>query len=120
MSIKRYAARADVNQAKIVDMLRKLGFSVEIIGMPSDLLIAKNGTTVVIEVKNPDQSPSKRRLTDQEREFYESWQGLYAVIETQEECLSLKEAFSMGAKAVSDWCSINMKDHFGNNYKPRA
>lgn len=41
MSLNRYAAKVDSTQKAIVDGLRKIGFRVEIIGEPVDLLVGK-------------------------------------------------------------------------------
>ena len=63
----RRAARADSNQAEIVDALRKVGASVQPIhtvggGVP-DLLVGFRGQNYLFEVKDGEKAPSDRRLT---------------------------------------------------------
>jgi hypothetical protein len=67
----RYAARVDVNQAEIVDALRKAGAYVWILGLPVDILIGYKGKTVLAEIKRD----SKAKKTALQREFFEAWPG---------------------------------------------
>jgi len=116
----RNAARIDENQPEIVKALRVSGNAVEVIKMPSDLLVARNGITVIVEVKNPEKEPSKRRLTDQERDFYDRWPGMYCVIETFDDVLELSKALRTGFKATFAYCELNMQDHFATCYRKRG
>ncbi|HXG23032.1 MAG TPA: hypothetical protein VNJ09_00645 [Chthonomonadales bacterium] len=69
--------RADHNQAEIVVALRRLGASVFVLsdvghGCP-DLLVGFRGRTFLLEVKN--MRGRGRRLTPQQVEFHQGWQG---------------------------------------------
>jgi hypothetical protein len=66
----RNAARTDANQAPIVEALRRLGCSVYVIGLPVDLLVGKNGRTVLVEVKT-----RKGRYTGLQTDFMATWRG---------------------------------------------
>lgn len=74
MTLRR-AARTDANKAPVVNALRAAGFSVFDLREPADLLVGGSGVTLVVEIKDGDKSPSKRRLTKQQREFRETWRG---------------------------------------------
>ncbi len=82
MSGKRHSvhiARADANQPEVVQKLRKAGYSVQHLhtigqGCP-DLLAAKDGINVLLEVKQPGKD-----LTLDERIWHEKWQGLVLIV----------------------------------------
>ena len=91
----RRAGKIDANQNAIVHDLRAAGCSVRITsslgqGFP-DLVVGARGKTFLLEVKDSSQPPSKRRLTPDEKEFHDSWQGHIAIVETAEE--AFKEIF---------------------------
>jgi hypothetical protein len=72
MSVKRFAARRDGNEAAIIAALRHCGASVAQIsakGLP-DLLIGYQGRTILAETKE-----RKGKLTDAQQEFITSWDG---------------------------------------------
>lgn len=71
MSLKRWAAKADVNQPEIVAALRKAGATVWHIGWPMDLLVGFNDRTLVLEVKRD----AKARHTDDQLTFLRTWTG---------------------------------------------
>jgi hypothetical protein len=89
----RRAARRDANHARIRDGLRDAGFEVRDAGGlgdgMSDLIVKHRGTGRVrfIEIKDPDQPPSKRALTDAEREVQALLGDLYVVVETLQEAV---------------------------------
>ena len=83
--------RTDHNQAAIVAALRSAGASVQTLhevgkGCP-DLLVGHRGDNYLIEVKNPAQKPSDRKLTVEEQAWHEGWKGQKAVVETEAEAL---------------------------------
>lgn len=89
----RKRGKVDANQSLIVETLRKAGATVKSLaslgnGAP-DLLVGFRRQNWIMEVKDPSQPPSKRRLTDDEKAFHLSWQGQICVIETPEEALIL-------------------------------
>lgn len=87
----RGAARVDANHARLVKELRKLGISVQSLaavgnGVP-DLLCGWRGANYLVEVKNPDMPPSKRELTDDEKEWHQGWRGRVMVALTLDDVL---------------------------------
>ena len=82
----RRAARVDENQQAIVDALKRVGVSVEIIGKPVDLLICCRGETALLEVKNPDGGD---RLTKDQVAFIARWPGRVIVAHSVDEALRL-------------------------------
>lgn len=88
----RRAAKVDRNQAEIVQALRKAGATVQSLaaigkGCP-DLLVGHNGRNLLLEVKDGDLSPSRRKLTADEREWVGGWKGRAHVVESVEEALA--------------------------------
>ena len=88
----RYAARKDANHNVIAEYLQRNGWSVFDLSaygrnLP-DLLVARAGFTALVEIKDGDKSPSKRRLSAGQREFIEGWQGAVIVGETPEQTLA--------------------------------
>ncbi len=96
----RRAARTDANQRAIVEGLRAIpGVSVAVTsragdGFP-DLVV---GLTVVdwpepvevnflLEIKDAAKPPSRRRKTDAQEKFADSWSGQYDVVESLEDAL---------------------------------
>jgi len=75
----RRAARTDENQEQIVKALRAVGASVQSLaavghGVP-DLLVGYQGKNILIEIKDGNKTPSKRKLTDDQMKWHESWNG---------------------------------------------
>jgi hypothetical protein len=77
----------DANQAEIVKALRKIpGVRVRSLaavgdGVP-DLLVGYRGRNWLLECKDPSKPPSKRKLTEDQDEFFAVWTGQVAKIET--------------------------------------
>ena len=75
----RRAARTDQNHEEIVKALRDVGATVQSLaavghGVP-DLLVGFCGQTILIEVKDAKQPPSKRRLTEDQIRWHGAWCG---------------------------------------------
>ena len=51
MGIPRYKAKQDANQPVLVDLMRKMGAHVIILGDPCDLLVGYREKTFLVEVK---------------------------------------------------------------------
>ncbi len=68
----RRAAKVDLAQAEIVEELRRLGYRVEVIGRPVDLLVGldySSGTRWrLLEVKTPTKSGKKRIRSDKKKQ----------------------------------------------------
>jgi hypothetical protein len=70
----RHAARVDENQASVVAALRAAGARVWVIGLPVDLLIAApNGKIALMELKDGAKSPSRRKKTALQADFFREW-----------------------------------------------
>ncbi len=70
MSLNRFDAAVDHNQAAIVDALRKVGAKVEIIRKPLDLLVGFNRRTYILEVKQV-----KGRISQGHEDSIRDWPG---------------------------------------------
>lgn len=86
--------RVDRNQPEIVKQLRQIpGVTVahtHIVGDGfTDLVIGYKRKNYLIEVKDPNQPPSKRRLTPDEEKFHREWTGQIAVAENLTDILKL-------------------------------
>jgi hypothetical protein len=87
------AKRVDDNQKRIVEQLRKLNISVQHLhtigqGCP-DLLLGFRNRNFLIELKDESKSPSAKRLTDDERQFFNDWNGQVNKCESLEEILKV-------------------------------
>jgi hypothetical protein len=74
-----HRGRVDANQPAIVEALRKAGAVVQSLsrigeGCP-DLLVGYRGRTILMEVKDDSQPPSKRLLTEDELKWQGRWCG---------------------------------------------
>lgn len=100
MSKPAYAGkRRDANEGPILEDLLKCGFESHRLHDPSDALIwpMAGGQFGVIEIKDPSQPPSKRRLTDSEQRFFDKSQGCpRAKVETFEEALAFAQTLRSG------------------------
>lgn len=95
-------ARVDANQAEIVDLFRRCGWSVHCThtvgnGFP-DLVVGKHGLNILLEIKNPAQSKRDQRLTKAEAEFHETWRGRVFVVQSASEALRACEEIVNGWK----------------------
>lgn len=89
----RRASRVDDNQADLVAKLRDAGMSVAVTsqvghGFP-DLVVGYEGCNLLLEVKDPNKSPSRRKLTPDEVKWHDEWQGTVHVVTTPQEVLEL-------------------------------
>jgi hypothetical protein len=94
----RRAASTDDNQTEIVKALRKIGCSVAVTsavgdGFP-DLVVGRidiNGDRKnwLVEVKDGNKPPSKRKLTPAQVDFHLAWKGQIAVVKSTVEALDL-------------------------------
>lgn len=86
------AKRVDANQKGIVLALRQIGATVQPLhtvgrGCP-DLLVGFRGRNWLIEVKDGERPPSKRRLTDDESVWHETWRGQVATVGSIEDAIN--------------------------------
>jgi hypothetical protein len=89
----RTAARVDGNQPAIVKALRAVGASILYTYQLKncfDILVGYRGRTFLMEIKDPAQPPSARKLTPGEAEFKASWRGSpYHIVETPDEAIRI-------------------------------
>jgi hypothetical protein len=87
----RRHARVDGNQSALVADLRKAGFRVEVVSMlgagRGDLIVARNGLMRWVEVKDPSQPPSARKLTPDEADWQARWEGYVITVTSLDEVL---------------------------------
>ncbi len=87
----RRAGKIDDNQAGIVKALRLAGASVQILasvgkGCP-DLLVGFAGKNLLLEAKDGDKSPSRRKLTPDQNNWHANWRGSVHIINNEREAL---------------------------------
>ena len=87
----RKFARVDDNHAEIAAALRQVGCSVQSLaslgnGCP-DLLVGTHKANFLLEIKDGRKSPSKRRLTPDEKDWHEAWRGQVCVVESVNDAL---------------------------------
>lgn len=85
--------RADGNQPKLVSFIRACGASwqhTHTVGGALDGIIGYAGVDQRVEIKDPDQPASKRKLTPAEQETFDTWKGRRpVVIETEDDILAV-------------------------------
>lgn len=73
------AKKIDDNQKIIVKQLRKCGVSVAITSMIGkgfvDLVLGFRGRNYLIELKDGNKSASRKQLTEDEKKFFDAWNG---------------------------------------------
>jgi len=85
MTLNRYAKTRDLNEAKIVDGLRRIpGVVVELIDTPCDALVGFRGVIYMLEFKSEDR---KVRLTLAQKRFERDWPGYVDVVRTLREAV---------------------------------
>jgi hypothetical protein len=57
-------------------------------GFP-DLVVSFRGRNILIEIKDGSKPPSARRLTPDQKEFHESWDGELYVVESAEQAIKV-------------------------------
>ena len=91
----RRAAKVDDNQDEVVSAFRSLGYSVAITSMCgdgfSDLVVGKHERNYLIEVKDGNKPPSRRKLTKEQEKFKAKWRGQYDVVTSVEDVLKWHE-----------------------------
>lgn len=89
----RFRARVDENQSEIVKALRAVGASVESLaslgGGCVDLLVGFRGVNYLMEVKDGNKSPSRRKLRQDQVAWHGAWRGKTDVVESSEHALKV-------------------------------
>jgi len=98
-----YARRVDDNQSDIVRQIRVIGGNRVTVYVTSsvgkgfpDIVVGckhKDGTrrNYLFEIKDGNKQPSARRLTPDEKMFFDAWAGQVSVIYTADEALEIME-----------------------------
>lgn len=89
-----YSHKIDANQNEVVKSLRQLpGISVRVTSMVGDgcpdLIIGYKAMNYLIELKDEKKIPSKKKLTEPEEKFHQSWTGQINVCENLDEILKV-------------------------------
>ena len=74
----RRNSRVDANQPEIVKGLRRAGASVLVVSNLKncfDILVGFRGVNYIMEIKDGDKPPSRRELTEGEKDFKRKWKG---------------------------------------------
>jgi Holliday junction resolvase len=90
----RRASRIDANQDQIVNVLRAYGATVQSLatvgnGCP-DLLVGYQGKTLLMEIKDGNKMPSKKKLNDLQTNWHANWRGgALALVDNPESALRM-------------------------------
>lgn len=89
----RRAAKVDGNHSEIIKALRQIGASVADTsrmgqGFP-DAVVGFRGRNFMLEFKDGRLSPSRRKLTEDEKRFHEGWCGSVHVVDCVEEAINV-------------------------------
>lgn len=88
----RLKARKDSNHNEIQDVFKAHGFS--IVDTSSfgrgfvDFVAGRHNKNYLVEVKDINQPPSKRKLTPDEERFHKTWAGQVCVLESVEQTIN--------------------------------
>jgi hypothetical protein len=89
----RRVCKVDRNQPEIVEALRRYGATVLITSQLKncfDILVGFNGHNIIMEIKDGDLPPSKKRLTEGEEKFCDEWKGgKYNIVESIDEAINI-------------------------------
>ena len=88
----RIAARRDAGEDQVVSALEAAGAFVKKINDSGtfDLLVWHRGSTLLLEVKDGRQPPSKRKLTPAEQKFFDEWTGgMLVIVNSAEEAVDV-------------------------------
>jgi len=95
----RRLARIDANQPALVKFIRKMGASFQHTHQISgalDGIIGYKGVDVRVEIKDPEQPPSRRKLTSPEIVTICAWKGRPPeIIETEDDVMALLKTLRM-------------------------
>ncbi len=89
----RRIARIDANQPEIIKAFRALGATVHPTymvgqGFP-DIAVGYRGQNYLIEIKDGNKEPARRKLTKDEKEWHDGWKGKVIIIESVDDVLKL-------------------------------
>lgn len=89
----RRAAKTDSNHKEIMKIFRDLGctvFSTHMVGKGfPDMVVGYRCANYLVEVKDGSLAPSRRKLTPDEQEFVDGWNGTVSIVETIQDAINL-------------------------------
>jgi hypothetical protein len=89
----RRAAKADRNQPEIVAAARKMGATVQhlhtIGGGCPDVAVGFRGVNHFWEIKDGEKSASAQKLTPDEAEWHDTWEGQVAIVRSVDDVVRL-------------------------------
>jgi hypothetical protein len=90
--------------------------------MPADLLVARGGMNVIVEVKDGAKTPGARRLTSAEALFLRKWHhsGWFCVIDNVDDAIFLVDEMRKGHSATTRACVTLMNKHFQDCYTRKS
>lgn len=94
----RYAAKRDTTEREIVSALEAMGFSVERMDQPCDLLCGFRGQAYLVECKTPTKRGGKDKPTAKQQRFIETWRGHYVVIRSRDEAIQWAQEIARKAQ----------------------
>lgn len=86
--------RSDGNAKAIIDAMRKMGASVEIIDRPLDVLVGFRGVTAIAEIKTP-----RGKLRASQTAFLDGWRGMSRVLRSVDDGIDLVNVMARLASA---------------------
>ncbi len=92
--VKDWGSRKDANHNQVVRWFKDLMCRVVETHMVPNFadLVVKCGCRVTpVEIKDPTQYPSNRKLSKGEAEFWAEWGGDPVIVETQQDCIDLAQ-----------------------------
>ena len=90
--MRRYGEQRDANEPQIIEALEAMGCSVEQLpggkGRP-DLLVGEPRyvSNLILEIKDGDKPPSKRKLNPRQVDWHANWKGQRAVVRSVAEAI---------------------------------
>lgn len=89
----RRHGKIDANHVEAVKQLRQAGFTVQSLasvgkGCP-DLLVGRNGTNLLIEMKDGEKKPSEQLMTSEQLKWSLAWKGQVRIAKSPGEAVSI-------------------------------
>lgn len=98
----RIAAKIDANQNEIVDALRKIGCSVQILSNVgkgcTDLAVGFSNLTLMMEIKDGNKPPSAQKLTADQVKWHSEWKGSKVVVNSIEGAIHAVSEYRLSVK----------------------
>ena len=92
--VKDWGTRKDANHNDVVKWFKGLMCRVKEVHMVPgfvDIIVKCGNTVAFVEIKDPVQFPSDRRLSKQEQDFWTYWGEDPVIVETQQDVIDLVE-----------------------------